>query len=210
MRHFTPVGSMKALGITGGLATGKSAVANLLAARKLPVLDTDDLARGYTQPGQPALQQIATRFGPEMLDETGALRRGALAARVFANADERRLLEEILHPLIRSAWLRQLADWREAGELIGCVVIPLLYETRCEAEFDAVISTGCSAGTQQERLRQRGWSAEQIAGRLAAQLPLRTKLERADFVIWTEGSLATTEAQLDNVLCKLAPATIPG
>ncbi|HSH16262.1 MAG TPA: dephospho-CoA kinase [Verrucomicrobiae bacterium] len=194
------------LGLTGGVATGKSAVAAMLAARKIPVLDTDELARRFTQPGQPALQQIVARFGPGMLDEAGALRRGELAARVFANVDERRQLEEILHPLIRSAWLRQLVDWRETGEPIGCVVIPLLYETRCETEFDAVICTGCSAGTQQERLRQRGWSAEQINGRLAAQLPLRTKLERADFVIWTEGSLATTEAQLDEVLRKLDPA----
>lgn len=197
------------LGLTGGVATGKSAVAAMLAARKIPVLDTDDLARRFTQPGQPALQQIIARFGSGMLDEAGALRRGELAARVFANADERRQLEEILHPLIRSAWLRQVVDWREAGEIIGCVVIPLLYETRCEAEFDAVICTGCSAGTQQERLRQRGWSTRQIAGRLAAQLPLRNKLERADFVIWTEGSLATTEAQLEEVLCKLDPAARP-
>jgi dephospho-CoA kinase len=194
------------LGLTGGVATGKSAVAEMLAARKIPVLDTDGLARQFTQPGQPALQQIAARFGTGLLDEAGALRRGELAARVFADADERRQLEEILHPLIRSAWLRQLVDWREAGELIGCVVIPLLYETRCEPEFDVVICTGCSAGTQQGRLRQRGWSSEQIAGRLAAQLPLRTKLERADFVVWTEGSLTTTEAQLDEVLRKLPPA----
>jgi dephospho-CoA kinase len=194
------------LGLTGGVATGKSAVAEMLAARKIPVLDTDGLARQFTQPGQPALQQIAARFGTGLLDEAGALRRGELAARVFADADERRQLEEILHPLIRSAWLRQLVDWREAGELFGCVVIPLLYETRCEPEFDVVICTGCSAGTQQGRLRQRGWSSEQIAGRLAAQLPLRTKLERADFVVWTEGSLTTTEAQLDEVLRKLPPA----
>lgn len=194
------------LGLTGGVATGKSAVAAMLAARKIPVLDTDDLARRFTQPGQPALQQIIARFGSGMLDEAGALRRGELAARVFANVDERRQLEEILHPLIRSAWLRQLVDWRETGEPIGCVVIPLLYETRCETEFDAVICTGCSAGTQQERLRRRGWSTGQIAGRLAAQLPLRNKLERADFVIWTEGSLATTEAQLEEALCKLDPA----
>jgi dephospho-CoA kinase len=197
---------VKRLGITGGLATGKSTVATMLKTHGVPMLDTDDLARQFTQPGQPALQQIAARFGEEILDEMGALRRTALASRVFSSADERRKLEEILHPLIRSAWLRQLVDWREAGELIGCVVIPLLYETRCEPEFDAVICTGCSAGTQQERLRQRGWSAEQIAGRLAAQLPLRTKLERADFVVWTEGSLATTEAQLHEVLRKLDPA----
>lgn len=197
------------LGLTGGLATGKSAVAAMLAARQIPVLDTDGLARQFTRPGQPALMQIVARFGEQMLDEAGALRRGELAARVFANAEERRQLEGILHPLIRAAWLRQLGDWRDAGERLGWVVIPLLYETRCETEFDAVICTGCSAGTQRARLRQRGWSAEQVAGRLAAQLPLRAKLERADFVIWTEGTLAATQAQLDAVLRKLVPAAIP-
>jgi dephospho-CoA kinase len=197
---------MLRLGLTGGPATGKSAVGDMLLARRWPLIDTDKLARQFTQPGRTELAAIVNLIGREILDEHGELRRSALAERVFARPEERQLIEAILHPPIRAAWRQQVLDWRREGYSMGCVVIPLLYETACEAEFDVVISTGCSAGTQQERLRQRGWSAEQIAGRIAAQLPLRTKLERADFVIWTEGPLATTEAQLDAVLRKLDPA----
>ncbi len=197
---------MKKLGLTGGLGTGKSAVAGLLLARHIPVLDTDELARKFTQPGQPALRQIAECFGANVLDEHGALRRGVLAERVFGHPEERAQLEQILHPLIREAWQRQLADWRATGEPVGVVVIPLLYETVCEGAFDVVICTACSAGTQRERLRQRGWTEAQIDGRLAAQFPLKQKMERADFVIWTEGALASTAAQLDEVLRKLGVA----
>lgn len=194
---------MLKLGITGGLGTGKSALAELLAKKGLPVLDTDELARRFTQPGQPMLGRIAEMFGAELLDEQGALRRGALAARVFADADERKKLEQLLHPPIREAWLRQLGAWQQAGEPVGVVIIPLLYETQCEGEFDKVICAGCSAATQRTRLRQRGWSDAQIDGRLAAQLPLKIKLERADFVVWTEGTMAATEAQLDTLLGRL-------
>jgi dephospho-CoA kinase len=194
---------MLKLGLTGGLGTGKTAVAELLLARHVPVLDTDELAREFTRPGQPALRQIAECFGANVLDEHGALRRGAMAERVFGHPEERARLEQILHPPIREAWQRQLADWQAAGEPVSVVVIPLLYETACEGAFDYVICTACSAGTQRERLRQRGWTDAQIDGRLAAQLPLKTKLERANFVIWTEGAMASTGSQLDEVLRKL-------
>ena len=194
---------MLKLGITGGLGTGKSALAELLVKKGLPVLDTDELARQFTQPGQPMLRQIAEMFGAELLDEQGALRRGALALRVFGDADERKKLEQLLHPPIREAWLRQLGARQLTGKPIGVVIIPLLYETQCEGEFDRVICAGCSAATQRTRLSERGWSDAQIDGRLAAQLPLKSKLERADFVVWTEGTMAVTEAQLDTVLGRL-------
>lgn len=191
------------LGLTGGLGTGKSAVTDLLAPKGIPVLDTDELAREFTRPGHPVLDRIKAGFGSGIVDERGALRRGALADRVFSSADERARLEAILHPPIREAWQGQLAVWEAAGEPLGVVVIPLLYETRCEDSFDFVISTACSAATQRERLRLRGWSGAQIEGRLTAQLPLKTKMERADFVIWTEGSMASTETQLGRILGKL-------
>ena len=98
---------------------------------------------------------------------------------------------------------RQLVAWQLTGKPIGVVIIPLLYETQCEGEFDRVICAGCSAATQRTRLSERGWSDAQIDGRLAAQLPLKSKLERADFVVWTEGTMAVTEAQLDTVLGRL-------
>ncbi len=191
---------MLKLGLTGGLGTGKTAVAELLLARQIPVLDTDQLAREFTTPGHPVLGQIVDRFGPDLLDEHGALRRGALAERVFSHSDERAQLERILHPPIREAWQRQLADWQTAGKPVGVVVIPLLYETACEGAFDFVVCTACSAASQSGRLRQRGWTELQINGRLAAQLPLKNKIDRADFVIWTEGSMTNTEAQLERVL----------
>jgi dephospho-CoA kinase len=200
---------MLRVGLTGGVATGKSAVGKMLQARGWPLLDTDELARRFTQPGRSELAAMVDYFGRSILDARGELDRAALAERIFNLPDERRFVEGLLHPPIRAAWLRQLVDWREAGEVAGWIVIPLLYETRSEAEFDAIICTGCSADTQQRRLRERGWSGAQIAGRLAAQLPLCTKLERADFVIWTEGSPATTEAQLEEVLCKLDPVLRP-
>lgn len=198
---------MLKLGLTGGLGTGKTAVAELLIARRVPVLDTDELARRFTRPGQPVLGQIVAHFGAAVLDEHGALRRGALAERVFGHPEERARLEQILHPPIREAWQRQLADWQAAGESVGVVVIPLLYETACEGAFDFVICTACSAGAQRERLRQRGWTDAQIDGRLAAQLPLKKKMERSDFVLWTEGALPSTGAQLDEVLRKLEVGT---
>jgi dephospho-CoA kinase len=145
------------------------------------------------------LGRIVECFGRELLDEQGALRRGALADRVFRNANERLQLEALLHPPIREAWRRQLESWRAEGRTAGVVVIPLLYETNCETELEAVICTACSAVTQRDRLHQRGWSDSQIDGRLAAQLPLKTKMERADFVIWCEGGLAATEHQVKAV-----------
>jgi dephospho-CoA kinase len=191
---------MLAIGLTGGICTGKTAVSEWLEGAGCKVCDTDDLARHFTQPGQPVLAQIAEAFGPALFDPDGTLNRGALAERVFNDLGEREKLEHILHPAIREAWQRQLAEWRTENVGAACVVIPLLYETGAESSFDAVLCTACSAATQRSRLRKRGWSDAQIDARLAAQLPQAAKLERADFVIWTEGAMASTEGQLREVL----------
>lgn len=191
---------MLAIGLTGGIGTGKTAVSELLAGAGLKVCDTDELARRFTRPGQSVLAQIAEAFGPAVLNPDGTLNRSALAGRVFQDSGEREKLERILHPPIREAWQRQLAEWRIAGIAAACVVIPLLYETGAESSFAAVICTACSATTQRKRLRERGWSDAQIEARLAAQLPQTAKLERADFVVWTEGAMTSTEAQVQEVL----------
>lgn len=197
---------MLRIGITGGLGTGKSTVAQLLSAKGIPVLDTDDLAREFTRPGHPVLGQIVDQFGADLLDERGELRRDKLAAKVFGDEKERRRLEAILHPPIREGWMARLKEWESAGQSAGCVVIPLLYETGCEGEFDEIICTACGPSTQRARLAGRGWTENQIDNRLAAQLPLKTKMQRADHVIWTEGSMQSTEQQLDKVLTELAVA----
>src|ERR1043166_7183608 len=130
---------MKILGLTGGIGMGKSTAAELLRQRGLPVVDTDLLAREVVEPGQPALQEIKTLFGADVIDAGGPLRRAALAARVFADDTQRPQLEAITHPRIRERWVAQAEAWRGAGQPMGVVVIPLLFETGTEACFDAIV-----------------------------------------------------------------------
>ncbi len=191
---------MKVIGLTGGVGTGKSTCADFLRARSLPVVDTDDLARQFVEPGQEALAEVAAAFGPEILDSRGRLKRRELGRRVFNDAEARRRLEAILHPRIREAWRSRMSLWQSEGRPVGVVVIPLLFETGAEAEVDVVLCVACSAATQLKRLVARGWSAEEATRRIAAQLPLETKMARADFVIWNEAGLDVHQRQLELIL----------
>ena len=191
---------MKVLGLTGGIGMGKSASARLLHARGVPVVDTDDLARQVVQPGQPALAEVLAAFGPQIAGPDGQLRRDELARRVFADPAARERLEAILHPPIRALWRAQVQTWRAEGRPLAVVVIPLLFETKAEAELDATICVACSAATQRQRLLARGWSPEQIEQRLSAQWPVEAKIARADYVIWTEADFDVHAAQIERIL----------
>ena len=195
---------MKVLGLTGGIGMGKSTSGQLFRARGVPVVDTDDLARQVVEPGQPALAEVLAAFGLEFAGPDGQLRRDELAQRVFADPAARRRLEEILHPRIRALWRAQTETWRAEGLPVSVVVIPLLFETKAEAELDATICVACSAVTQQQRLRTRGWSIEQIQQRLQAQWPAETKIQRADYLVWTEAGLDVHAVQIDRILRRLA------
>ena len=191
---------MKLFGLTGGIGMGKSTCARLLAERGLPVIDTDILAHQLVEPGQPALEQIKNTFGAEMISTSGQLRRDELARKVFSDPSALRQLEAILHPPIRELWLAEAKKWREQGPACGVVIIPLLFETGAQSEFDAVICVACSSETQRQRLRERGWSDEQIQQRLASQWPVEKKIAQSDFVIWTDTTLEAHAAQLDRIL----------
>lgn len=193
---------MTVLGLTGGIGTGKSTVAAFLTQRGIPVADTDAIARALVEPGQPALEAVRLEFGDRFLDADGRLRRAALAELVFNDSEARRRLEAILHPRIRDAWQRDVEAWRAAGQRLAVVVIPLLFETGAEAAFDAVVCTACTRATQEERLLARGWSREEIDRRLQAQLGSVEKMARADRVIWTEGRLEVTRAQVERLFSR--------
>jgi dephospho-CoA kinase len=190
---------MKTYGLTGGVGMGKSTAGRILGERGLAVVDTDVLARQLVEPGQPALLEIQTAFGPGMLGTDGRLRRDELARLVFRDADARKRLENILHPRIRAAWREQLDLWRAEGCEQAVVIIPLLHETDAAAHFDLVICVACSAATQRQRLSARGWSAEQIQQRLEAQWPAEKKVELSDRVVWTEAGLDVHAAQLARI-----------
>ena len=194
---------MKLLGVTGGIGMGKSTAASLLEKAGVAVVDTDLIAREIVEPGQPALTEIRRRFGGEVLDATGRLRRDVLAARVFADDAARRDLEAMLHPRIRERWLARAAAWRSVGRALGAVVIPLLFETGAENEFHATICVACHGQTQRQRLGERGWNTTQIEQRLHAQWPAEKKMTLARFVIWTEGTIEVHAAQWQRVLASV-------
>ncbi len=179
---------------------GKSACAQLLVARGIAVVDTDELARQVVRPGEPALAEIRALFGPQALDARGELDRERMAEKVFGDPAARKQIEAILHPRIRERWRAQAAGWAGVGRRLAVVVIPLLFETQAEAELDATVCVACSAATQRERLVARGWSLEQIKARNDAQWPIEKKLGLATYVIWTEGGLDVHEAQLERIL----------
>jgi dephospho-CoA kinase len=167
-------------------------------------VDTDDLARQIVEPGQPALAEVVVAFGSQIVGSDGQLRRDELARRVFADPAARLTLEGILHPRIRGLWRAQMQTWRAEGHTRAVVVIPLLFETKAEAELDATICVACSTATQQQRLRARGWPPEQIEQRLQAQWPVATKIARSNYVIWTEADLDVHAAQIERILQRLA------
>ncbi len=194
---------MKTLGLTGGVGMGKSTCAQLLRDRRIPVVDTDDLARQVVEPGQPALAELRQLFGPEILDAGGRLLRAELARRVFADPPARARLEAILHPRIRALWRAQIQAWRSEDHPVAVIVIPLLFETGAEGELDATLCVACSRATQWERLQSRAWPAEQVEQRIRAQWPVEQKMARANFVIWTEAGLEVHAAQLERIFLNL-------
>lgn len=194
---------MKLIGLTGGVGMGKSTAAVFFRERGARIVDTDQLARELVQPGQPALDQIRAAFGGQIVSSDGQLRRDALADIVFADATARKTLERILHPRVRERWLERVENWRSENCPVAIVVIPLLYETDAQAHFDKIVCVACSETARHERLLARGWTRDQIEGRIAAQMSATEKIARADFVIWTEGATQNHAWQVDCIFNRL-------
>lgn len=174
------------VGLTGGVASGKSTVSGFLRDLGAVVVDADALAREVVGPGTPGLEQVVAAFGPEVLDRDGALDRARLGAVVFADADRRTTLESIVHPLVRAR-----AAELEAAAPPGAVVvhdIPLLVETGQGSSFDAVLVVDVAEEVQVERaVRDRGWSEEEARSRIAAQASREQRLAAATYVIDNAG-----------------------
>ncbi len=178
--------------LTGGIATGKSAVRAFFDRLGVPTIDADLLSRQAVAPGTAGLAAVVARFGPEVLADTGALDRKALARVVFADAPARLALEAIVHPIVRrltDAWFDALDDTTP----FAVADIPLLYEVGRDVDFDVVVVAACDAATQLVRLRARdGLSDADARRRLDAQMPIDEKVRRADYVIRTDGALEET------------------
>jgi len=196
---------VKVLGLTGGIGSGKSMVLSMFANLGAEVIDADQLAREVVEPGQPALEEIATAFGRDMLMPDGRLDRGKLARIIFADPVARARLNAITHPRIRERMATEMAlRGSRPGLLI--VDIPLLYENGRSDTVESVIVVWVDAKTQLRRLTERdGLTPDEARQRIAAQMPLDEKRARADLVVDNSGSRENTRRQVEAIYRRFAP-----
>jgi dephospho-CoA kinase len=190
---------MRLIGLTGGIATGKTTVTRWLREAGAHVLDADELAREVVEPGTPGLRSVAERF-PGVVGPDGRLDRAALAARVFGNEGERQALNAALHPLIQQAFLEKSQALADEGVDLIVYDAALLIENGLHTLMDGVILVTAPRPTQVERLVARnGMTPAQAEARIDAQLPLSQKLAHATWVIDNGGTLESTRAQVDTL-----------
>ncbi len=195
---------MRVVGLTGGIASGKSTFAAALRARSVPVVDADALARAAVAPGTEALAEIARAFGPAVLGPDGALDRKRMAALVFSDPDARRRLEAITHPAVRRAMAEETGRLSAAGHALAFYDTPLLYEVGLDALLDSVVVVWAPVAVQRARLVARdGLAPAEADARIAAQLPIDEKAARADFVVENVGAASELGGKADRLLADL-------
>lgn len=203
---------MLKVGLTGGIATGKSYVLSVLSELGCEAIDADTVAHQVIEPGRPAYLDIVNHFGDEILNEDGAINRAALGAIVFGNKDAREKLNAIVHPRVYEAqveWLDQVA--RRDPSAIAVVDAALMIETGSYRRFDKLIVVYCDLELQVQRLMERNnFTREQAMSRISAQMPSEEKLKFADYAINTSDGFEDTRRQTENIYEKLRalyPAT---
>lgn len=198
---------MLLVGLTGGLAAGKSTIARRLAELGAVVIDADQLAREVLAPGTPGLAAVARRFGPGVLAPDSSLDRGALAAIVFDDDDARRDLEAIVHPAVGAAFEAAAAEvFAREPDAVVVHDIPLLVENGLGERYDVVVIAHAPRAVRLERAIERGLSEDAARRRMAAQASDAERLAAADVVIDTSGTLAGTLAAVDALWAEWASA----
>ena len=194
---------MYLVGLTGGIGSGKSTVAERLVEHGVELIDADQIAREVVEPGKPAWRKIVDHFGEGILDEEGFIDRTALGAVVFADEKKRTLLNELTHPPIIEAIAIQL-EVLQAFDGVVVIDVPLLVESGVDRGYEAVVVVAAKPETQLQRLVElRGMDRREAQARIAAQSPLEEKLAVATHVIWNEGTLEELQAAVDDVAADL-------
>lgn len=195
------------VGLTGGIGSGKSTVLRMFSRKGAFTLDADAIVRDLLDGNGAVRREIRARFGSGSLDRKGRVDRAALAKTVFDRPSERKALEKILHPRVRTAMRRALLKRRGR---IAVLDVPLLFESGWPREFDAVVTVWAPEATRRRRLAKRGMAPRDIAARMTAQWPLRKKAAQSDFVIDNGGSLRDTKKNVNNVWTKLSTHQLQG
>lgn len=197
---------MLRLGLTGGIGSGKSTVAQMLVGQGATLIDADAVSRATTAAGGSAIAQIAAHFGRDAINPQGAMRRDVMRQRVFADPNARRQLEAIIHPLVGAESARQTEAARQAGSAFVVFDIPLLVESqRWRQQLDKVLVVDCEETTQISRVRAResanhGWTHEAVEKVIASQATRAQRLAAADLVIYNDGlALSELAAQVRQI-----------
>jgi dephospho-CoA kinase len=196
---------MRLIGLTGNIASGKSAVADLLEDRGATIIDADVLAREAVMKGSPALDAIVEKWGNGVLDKEGNLDRAALRHKVFEDQSDLDALNEIVHPEVWRLRTKAVADAKARGDQVVVCVIPLLFERHLADEFDTIILVDAPRSIRLERIvRDRGLDEAEGMKMIAAQMPADLKRARADFVIENAGTREELESEVDRVWQEIA------
>ena len=201
------------VGITGGIATGKSTVAGMFRELGAELLDADQIARDVLRPGAEATREVICRFGASVLDGSGGVDRGKLADLVFSDPSARDELNRITHPKIVERLRAEISGYkrRKSASNVLVVEIPLLYEGNLACLVEKVIVVAAEQDTQKNRLQMRnGFSSEQADSRIASQMPVKEKVKYADWVVDTETGIEATRMQVLAIWEELRGMTKPG
>jgi dephospho-CoA kinase len=191
---------MRLIGLTGNIASGKSAVADLLAERGAVIVDADILAREAVSRGSPALEAIKSKWGDDVVDDQGNLDRSSLRQIVFQNQADLEALNQIVHPEVARLREREIDAADKRGEKLIVCVIPLLFERHLADDFDAIVLVDAPRSLRLERIvRDRGIDEAEAMKMIASQMPADLKRARADHVIENAGTLDDLEAEVDKV-----------
>jgi dephospho-CoA kinase len=189
------------IGLTGGIASGKSTVTGMIRELGIPVIDADQVARDVVKVGEEAYAQIVATFGQDILQANGEIDRAKLGAIVFHNERERKKLNAIVHPAVRRRMMEEKEVYVQNGAKTIVLDIPLLFESELTHFIDKVIVVYVDDEVQLERLMKRnGFSKEEALARIRSQLPLREKVKKADAVINNNGTVEETKQQLLQIL----------
>lgn len=192
------------VGLTGGIASGKSTVSAIFREMNIPVIDADQIAKEVVQNGRVAYSKIVEAFGKEILQEDLEINRAALGQIIFHNEQERQKLNSIVHPEVRSEMLKQKEQLIAEQYQLVVLDIPLLFESKLTYLVDQVIVVHVNELVQLERLQKRNnLSKEEALARIKSQLPLTEKAKMADFIIDNNGSIDETKEQVIKLVSKL-------
>ncbi|KAI9476555.1 MAG: dephospho-CoA kinase [Benjaminiella poitrasii] len=200
---------MKLIGLTGGIATGKSTVSRLLAEKNIPIIDADKIARDIVEPGRKANQLIRQHFGDEVFLPDGYIDRPKLGQIIFQDPEKRKILNQCTHPYVRLEMLKEaFLHWLKGTDIV-IFDVPLLIESKLDRFMSTNVVIYCSDVLQLQRLRKRdNLSEEQALQRIKAQMPMSEKVAKADIVLDNSSNIQQLETQVKNMIEKLRPSRL--